>query len=62
MKNRLDKKTIMNFYYSDKELLEMEKMSPGKTLRWLSQTNRFFNRTLSKKQKKLQDQLASEGW
>ncbi|MFC1496280.1 hypothetical protein ACFL52_02575 [Candidatus Margulisiibacteriota bacterium] len=62
MKHKLSKKQIMNSYYSDEELKEMMKMSASRALRWLAQANRFFNKALSKKQKRLREQMIVEGW
>ena len=62
MKRKFTKKQIMESYYSDEELREMMSTTLKQTLRWLEETNRFFNKVLPRETKKLQEKLILEGW
>lgn len=62
MKNKFNKKQLMQHYYSDDELKNMKKMSVTKTLQWLETARRFVNSVTPKGTKKLQRKMILEGW
>ncbi|MFH1361384.1 MAG: hypothetical protein ABIH69_01860 [bacterium] len=62
MKRKISKKQIMENYYSDQELRDMQGASVGQTLRWLEEARRFFSKVTPKETKALQEKLAQEGW
>lgn len=62
MKYKFTKKQIMEHYYSDEELKDSMRMSVKRTLQWLEEARRFFNKITPRMTKNIRDKLIAEGW
>jgi len=62
MKRKKTDKKKLKYYYDDETLKRFMNMSAKATLNWLEEANRFFDKVVPKKTKKLQQKLKQEGW
>ncbi len=60
-KKKIDRKSLKN-YYDDETLKRFMNISAKATLNWLEEANKFFDKILPEKTKKLQQKLKQKGW